>query len=1027
MLRLLLSLVILSTPALAVDLITSQTLGTYRFDFTGQVGARAHWLQTVTTTDIGYWCDTSDTSIHTVKVIYENRDNKYTDVSGSSAAITCPGGTSAVVYAARAFTLTKGNNYMLAASVASGVHGFYSGNSTITTTGVAMVMESAYYTDQWNIIPGKNAIFGPVYLRYTAPTPLTTVDIQSESASVTSVTRYGVKNRAPQPSAFKFYVTGPNGCTIAGTEDASALAGTFWEDGGQTYLSAMTTETLPRMFYLRFHDWDSFNGAVGILTSTLTFTLGGSGCSGSGTLTVTLNMSNGRPLPQIVYRTSNGAAPSICTNTGGLWRDANQCDYASSDGMNSSSPIVMRSRGDSGTDAAWGHTIRKMTSGPEDLSDETTGQSLHSYSAVTAYSRSGLNFWSEKSNGSETGSSQLIRISDLTLLRNNQDLASNYMIPSTIYEGTVEHRTDGHTIRKTVMDPVTGITVSTEDYEMNTAPFFITTMDHGGTSDMTSDGWWAFIDDGGDRVCAVNMAGITTSNYLSHVYCGPLGDAYQGSARANDTAHVTQRDRRTGERYVAIYGFQHVAFYAVNVGAQRLDYWITPEAPDGLEQCNVSFGNGDGHWQLGECGMPAGHSDFVEWDGGQYWVAVADFNTMNERWQIAVDISAGPDMFVPVEFGGGLYMLNRLGTTGSVDPAGPGGPDNHESCAWSAGICAWSYFEADSFHGQARTITNITAGNPAILTTVAHPWSAGSKTVVVGGLLQPAYRSCAMGKFAATVTDSTHITLTGANCTGAGTYTDTGSTMAIIGEVISNTVQAYGNEIQLGDLHHIVRAINARNYLWDGFTYDHADIHGYRSFPEASLSQDGANISFHSTTGIPEIADYMANTGWTASSAIRPVINPTHNGGVVALNLPTAQSCSWTVYADAATTVQTATSLSSTVHNLVLTGEAESTNYLLRATCGVYSATVPFKTLASPSGTAAVSVIMLGTTGASTIVYDYGATTSLGSTSGSTSCASGAQCTATASPNRGLLYVQGRIRNSGGTTITTGPLTALRN
>lgn len=1044
--RLLYCLLLVSS-ANAATYITAQTLGTLRSDFVGWVGIRIHMLQTVTTTQIGTWCTTGDTATHTVKFVLDSGATP-TDVPGSSVSIACPGGTAGYRYLAATVTLNKSSAYFLVAFESTGTCCFYNIDTTVTPSAIAALDGGGWYDGQWKIMGAtnpRNTAFGPVNFQYTAPTPFSGVSIQDDRGDTTAATRHGVKQRPPMPRHLKLYISGPEGCLVSGTESgADNFHETFWEDAGQGFLQQIPATRVPYTIYTGYQkpEYTSYAGTVGTKVTTITFTLSGTGCSGTGTFTLTHIITNGNPLPNFVYRTPSGAVPSICTNPAGL-RDASSCDYSGSDGLDSGSMLVVKNQGDTGTDAAWGHTYTKATSGPLSLPTSTRGWDFTPYSAVTPFGMDSNYLWIETTSvnaggSARSGSESYLRLTDMTELRNGTENNSNFMIPSTIYHGNVTHLTDQHTIRKRVVNQTTGAATD-EDYNVNVSPLFITSIDHGGTTDMTADGWWAFYDVNGQRVCAVDMAGINSSNYMSHIYCGSVessfgpeafnGDSTTGLGYWIDTVHASGIDRRSGKRYIVALnnGSEKWGVYTVNLATHVLDPLIVPESPtEGHEVCpgsafpHMFYGrsNGDGVWQAGECGIHSGHSDFADFDGKQFWVGTIDFNIFDERWMIAIDLSTGADMTKPADFGGGLYMLNRLGDTGT-------GAENHESCAPKAGICSWGYYKAVDPGGAGTIISSISAANPAVITTSGgHGWGTGSRSVVVGGLSQSAFRTCAMGKFSATVTDSTHITLTGANCTGAGTYSG-GSGM--VGEVFNNTNARYAGEAHLSDLHHIIRAINMRQYKFGPYPGSTYTNDGYYVYPEPALSQDGTKLAFHSTMGLPENATWIADTGWTAASAIKQRIQPTHNGATASVVLPVAKACTWTVFTDAITTVQSTTTSSSTVHHVVLTGESANTNYLLRVTCGIYSSTEPFRTAATPTGTGTIAPAMLGIAGAADIVFDYGTTAALGSTSAASTCDIGAQCRAAATLNKGLWYIQPRIRNGSAATIATGPLTEIRN
>ena len=170
-----LALFLLALASNAATYVTGQTLGTYRLGFDGWAGIRFHQLQTVTTTQLGLWCDSSDTSPHALKLWI---DASQTPVEIASVSIACTG-TTGYKYQNATVTLTKGSTYILAALQVNGVAGFYNDDTTIATTAVAAIDGSIWFAGEWimAIRPNpRNTAFGPVNFQYTAPAPLTGIN-----------------------------------------------------------------------------------------------------------------------------------------------------------------------------------------------------------------------------------------------------------------------------------------------------------------------------------------------------------------------------------------------------------------------------------------------------------------------------------------------------------------------------------------------------------------------------------------------------------------------------------------------------------------------------------------------------------------------------------------------------------------------------------------------------------------------------------------------------------------------------------
>lgn len=202
--------------------------------------------------------------------------------------------------------------------------------------------------------------------------------------------------------------------------------------------------------------------------------------------------------------------------------------------------------------------------------------------------------------------------------------------------------------------------------DMGIAPYnWTTNLRDGGTGDIPSDGWWAFLStDAPNQACVLKVAGVTAANvasidWHSRLYCGSWAGYGQTSL---DSVHVTNRDSTTGKTYVIVLSNAgsptRALIYSINETARTLDFEFDgPEYPD---TPNSTAFNGDGIVQAGEevWAFTGQHSDVVSAaDGRQFIVLQMGLGISLGRWIVAAHIAKGRDMFVHESCGGGLKML----------------------------------------------------------------------------------------------------------------------------------------------------------------------------------------------------------------------------------------------------------------------------------------------------------------------------------------------------------------------------------
>jgi hypothetical protein len=91
----------------------------------------------------------------------------------------------------------------------------------------------------------------------------------------------------------------------------------------------------------------------------------------------------------------------------------------------------------------------------------------------------------------------------------------------------------------------------------------------------------------------------------------------------------------------------------------------------------------------------------------------------------------------------------------------------------------------------------------------------------------------------------------------------------------------HGSEFIMFDLHHIIRSINMRSYLWSGIGKTL-----YRELPFASLSQDGSMAStFHRVILVSESAStqYKLRSQWGMMSNTTPFVTTAPPAGSATL------------------------------------------------------------------------------------------------------------------------------------------------
>jgi hypothetical protein len=163
-------LIVKITPAsTGTSLISSQTLGTLRNNFTGSVGFKfTVGSSPITVTHLGRWVVSGDTGTHTVKLV---KASDGTDVPLGSVTVSTfggPAGTYAYVPIGSAVTLSANTAYYLVSSETAGGDRWYDTNTIVTASSAATVNASIYYDTSYHVAQTGSRSYGPVNFKYVA-------------------------------------------------------------------------------------------------------------------------------------------------------------------------------------------------------------------------------------------------------------------------------------------------------------------------------------------------------------------------------------------------------------------------------------------------------------------------------------------------------------------------------------------------------------------------------------------------------------------------------------------------------------------------------------------------------------------------------------------------------------------------------------------------------------------------------------------------------------------------------------------
>jgi hypothetical protein len=217
------------------------------------------------------------------------------------------------------------------------------------------------------------------------------------------------------------------------------------------------------------------------------------------------------------------------------------------------------------------------------------------------------------------------------------------------------------------------------DYSTDSHHF--SSINMGGTGDLSKDNWLAFWADQEHQVCALNLARIIT-------YCADYKAPTPGNRvgwNFIDYALITKGpDSHTGKRYVLLMADPAFGMYSVDEAAGRLNFELrSPEVA--ADMMGYGNGNNDGICDPNESCITTPHSDVMEdFDGQQYLVYLSGTNSPCQANFSTLQLNKGLDMLMSSLIGGGrkdAALAFKCGLTWS---------SYHVGCAKSAPYCVWS-------------------------------------------------------------------------------------------------------------------------------------------------------------------------------------------------------------------------------------------------------------------------------------------------------------------------------------------------
>ncbi|PWT99245.1 MAG: hypothetical protein C5B51_27480 [Terriglobia bacterium] len=271
--------------------------------------------------------------------------------------------------------------------------------------------------------------------------------------------------------------------------------------------------------------------------------------------------------------------------------------------------------------------------------------------------------------------------------------ASPDLLAWDAYNDDIYYYANGARIVKHTLSTAQDATIA--DYSADAHHF--STITAGAGSDTSKDNWIAFWAPKEHQVCALNLTVLQTlcANYLE-----PQVVKRAGWDSISSVLIARGVDSASGKRYVLLMGSPAMGMWSVNRITGQLDFEM--RGPENPELAGTS-GNGDNICNAGESCLGEPPADVLEdTDGKQYLVTMKAYTAPCALQLVTLALSAGQQMYLPAEQGGGRTAVLPVAQCGEI------WPDYSVGCARQAPYCAVS-----TNQGAFRDRSDVTTPFPA--------------------------------------------------------------------------------------------------------------------------------------------------------------------------------------------------------------------------------------------------------------------------------------------------------------------------
>lgn len=414
----------------------------------------------------------------------------------------------------------------------------------------------------------------------------------------------------------------------------------------------------------------------------------------------------------------------------------------------------------------------------------------------------------------------------------------------------------------------TGATIHKYNFVTNTdtligtfsgAPYGFTQLGAGGTAQTSNDDWISVMEYGGSgtKICAVNLVqiAIDLAPNVNNTYCGSVSPTYQTSI---DWTGIWGMDTVVSKRFVIAQGASTgTLFYVGTAGSGLLQPWVTGPAFPGYNSNDDAYPFSAPPQAHGYNDQFAHTAQFIDSHGNATLCGLIDEINGSNTYMAFWNVNTGQKFLRLIEETGGLRYSQ-----------GMNGWDLQPGAADGIG-CVIAPF--DHAGVAATQVLAITAANPAVLTTtIPHGYANGTHSIRIDGPLGGTFPTCLSATVfpTAVVTDSTHITVTGANCIGAGTYTANSANQGDAAVSIPSSDPVNRSEVLLIQPGVSVRQLMMhRSIGWNDITGTSPLISYNSTTTRSSISRDGTMVALNSNWGAAlEPAVFIVQTGATPTA-----------------------------------------------------------------------------------------------------------------------------------------------------------------